>query len=115
MPIRRIKAHYATEEGDKVIIITESNRLSCVAFCLLIATITIYVVDQPVTALFSITALLIGLVIGLMLGNSKVEREVPRADLVEIKRYDWPKRVTVVLDDERSLMRKSNPPVKPTA
>ncbi|RVU85989.1 hypothetical protein EOL70_00625 [Leucothrix sargassi] len=114
MPIRRIKAHRAVQEGDKVKITTESDRLPCIIICLLIAFVAIFFINKPDEPLLNLGVLGMGFLLGLLFGSSQVDREVPLADVVEIKRYDWPERVTVVLDDERSRMaRPGGQPPKP--
>ena len=115
MPIRRIKAHQAIEEGNKVKIITESDRLSCVIVCVIMALFISLKLGESLTSEFNLFAVLAAIALGALVGSSEIEREVPLADLVEIKRYDWPKRVTVILDDERSRMGRPNPSPKPTA
>lgn len=45
---------------------------------------------------------------GFFVGEGRVVRRVAKTDLVEIKKYDWPRSVTVVLDDERFNINKDS-------
>ena len=111
MAIRRIKAHYAIEDGDILKITNKSNRMAHLMFAVLLATIVVLIGLSNVDWLLQILIVAIAALVGFCTGSSGIEREVPRADLVEIKRYNWPPRVTVILDDERAKMAK--PPPQP--
>ena len=111
MAIRRIKAHYAIEDGDILKIINKPNRFAYFAFAVFFALIVVVLGASQLGVLLQVTIVLVAALIGFLSGSSGIEREVPRADLVEVKRYKWPPRVTVVLDDERAKMAK--PPVHP--
>lgn len=111
MAIRRIKAHYAIEDGDILKIINKSNRVAYLMFAVLLAMIIVLIGLSNIGLLLQILIVAIAALVGFCTGSSGIEREVPRADLVEIKRYNWPPRVTVILDDERAKMAK--PPPQP--
>lgn len=113
MSIRRIKAHYAIEEGDIVKIINKPNRLIYLFFAVLLAMFVVVTFLSTAAGAIQLMFFITIIVIGFLSGSSGIERKVPRADVVEIKRYHWPPRVTVVLDDERARMARMPPP-KPT-
>lgn len=106
MSIRRIKAHGAVEEGDYIRI----EKRSTWPYWLFIGLIVGYFVGTfilnngliHITDSFTVVgfSMLFFSVIGLLMGNEKEVRRVPKVDLVEIKRYASG-HVTVVLDDER--------------
>ncbi|PWQ99540.1 hypothetical protein [Leucothrix arctica] len=113
MPIRRIKAHYAIEEGDTLRIITKSNRVSSVMIAIFLAIIVSLIALSNMSYIAQLVFILLAGATGFLLGSGRIEREVPRVDIVEIKRYNWPPRVTVILDDERARMARPVQPPKP--
>lgn len=113
MAIRKIKANYAVEDGTFLIITKRSKRLFyfmlSALFLFIFAIAFLNTVELPIIIVCS---LLGALLISQLVGGKEV-RKVPLADLVEIKRYVWPPKVTVILDDERAKMGKPNtPPLK---
>ena len=113
MPIRRIKAHYAIEEGDTLRIITKSNRVSSVIISIVLAIIVSLIALTNMSYISQLVFIILAGGAGFLVGSGRIEREVPRVDLVEIKRYNWPPRVTVILDDERARMARPVQPPKP--
>ena len=111
MAIRRIKAHYAIEEGDILKVINKSNRMAYFIVAVLMGMALVILLLPKENWLVQIMIIMGAALLGFLCGDSGIEREVPRVDLVEVKRYHWPPRVTVVLDDERAKMAK--PPPQP--
>lgn len=113
MAIRRIKANYAVEDEGFLIITKRSRRLLYFILSALILIIIGLMFIENIRPLFIILCSLLLAAIISQADTGKEVRKVPLADLVEIKRYVWPPKVTVVLDDERAKMGKPGiPPLK---
>ena len=114
MSIRRIKAHTAEEEGSYIKIVKYSRRGSGLIIGTIIGFFGSLVLLAMSDAAFSpeanffivVAASIMCAIYGASVAGGREERQVPKADLVEIKRYIWPERVTVVLDDERGKTPK---------
>ena len=115
MSVRRIKAHYAVEQGDVVRITTESNRLAYIAISMLLMFVFVLYELESADPVVQSLLVLFAACLGFLLSSGQVEREVPRIELVEIKPNKWSQRVTVILDDERSKHARSISSPKPTA
>ena len=109
MAIRRIKADIATNDGDYIRIERRSRR----GAGLLIGTATGLLIwflyynlgmTFPNKEFGFILIVSISATVGFFSDEGKVVRNVPTIDLVAIKRYSWPPRVTVIIDDERSVL-----------
>lgn len=99
MAIRKIKANAARVEGDYVLVEQHSQK-TLGAFLGFVVGIGLAVLINE-DWLLNGAVILMATSIGSALFPGEVIREVPQADLVELKHYPEEDRVTVVLDDER--------------
>lgn len=110
MSIRRIKAHKAHHVNDDYISVETQSYKTFGAIIGVIVGLFVGAAlgdGSSTQSWFIFTGSILGFVLGLLLAPGKVVREIPSVDLVEIKRYDYKNRVTVVLDDERTKKRQA--------
>ncbi len=109
MSIRKIKAHRAKVNDDYLSVETKSYKAFGGIFGAIIGLIVGWALGDGHSGqfVFIIISGIAGFVLGLLSAPGKVVREIPSVDLVEIKRYDYKGRVTVVLDDERTKKRQA--------
>ena len=98
MPIRKINAHEAIEDGDYIQIVQHSTWGFWLTGGLLLGGFAGALITNNAAAIILIAAFC-GVVVGSM-GCRKEIRRIPKAHLVEIKHYSIG-HVTVVLDDKR--------------
>lgn len=101
MSVRKIKANRAVIEGDYVLIEKFSYRTHASIVFLLLGIIGFFY-HFPLAVLGAAG----GVVFSLLLVPGKEIRQIPRVDVLEIKHYPSDRRVTVVLDDERTKRRQ---------
>lgn len=107
--IRRIKAHEAVIDGEFVRIIKYSTRKlgfligMVFGFPVSLALVDSFVSSWQATVIFVAGGTFMCGCLCALICNGTVVRRIPKADLVEIKKYTWPAGVTVVLDDERVM------------
>lgn len=99
MSIRRIKANTARVEGDYVLV-EEYSRKSFGAILGFILGLVIVIILKT-DLLSGMVVIFFAVFMMSLLFPGNVVREVPVADMVELKHYPDKERVTVVLDDER--------------
>lgn len=109
MTIRKIRADSAVREGDYISIETKSRRpLGFVIGTLagLSLGVLVWYINQDIRfEILCLIAIVFG-AFGAVKSQGGHVRLVPSEDLVEIKAYHSPKRVTVILDDQRSILKR---------
>lgn len=111
MSIRKIKAHKAQVNDEYISIETRSYKTIGAMVGCFTGLLFGGILSQGQPGETMLVSIIIGGISGLFLGAltapGKVIREIPSVDLVEIKRYDYKDKVTVVLDDERTKKRQA--------
>lgn len=101
MSVRKIRANKAVIEGEYVLVEKYSYRVHLVVVCLVVGAVGFFS-HIPLVMMGAGS----GVIFSLLIMPGRVIRQIPRVDVLEIKHYPSSKKVTVVLDDERTKRRQ---------
>lgn len=113
MAIRRIRANHVIEDEAYIQIVRRSSRMHWAVIGAVLGAFLcffLYLFDV-ISSFLGFSLIIVPFIsasFGFFVGEGRVVRRVAKTDLVEIKKYDWPRSVTVVLDDERFNINKDS-------